>query len=503
MLLRTVNGIGFLFLAVIFGVAAIRSAEAGGIKKGDAVIVTADEAPLKVRRDVVAVVRAGKRLEVREIREPWLWVLVETDEGTKKGWILANKVMRAPASKSERVEATRPTSPTREAPTPRPTPTPTTRTATGAWEHWRGPLANGVLEGGKSLLSGFSQAEVRQIWQAEELPDGWHAGWSSVTVSDGKAFIYANMRGPGDDVILCFDIRDGRTLWKVSFPGRSHNSPCSSTPTIADGKCFVLASNANVYCLNTSDGSVVWKGKSKGNPGQNDCTTIAVVDGVAVLVSGPITGLDARTGEVRWTVEGSFGHHNSAALWQSRGKTYVICNTERGVFCVDPRTGASLWSSRIPGGGWSSAAVSGDLMAVQSSGSSGLSAYQLSAGEPRKLWSVKLTDRGASPVIYKGHVYSIGGRGNGRAVCVEAETGTVKWDQRIPGTEISSPVATDGKIIAVVGTSLFMIEATPDRYNLLGSANLNIETCTSPALVDGRLYVRLKNRAACYDLSAR
>jgi len=58
----------------------------------------------------------------------------------------------------------------------------------------------------------------------------------------------------------------------------------------------------------------------------------------------------------------------------------------------------------------------------------------------------------------------------------------------------------DGKLIAVVGTTLRMIGATPDRYTHLGTANLNVEPCTSPALVDGTLYLRRKDGIACYDL---
>ena len=50
----------------------------------------------------------------------------------------------------------------------------------------------------------------------------------------------------------------------------------------------------------------------------------------------------------------------------------------------------------------------------------GLSVYELAVAEPRLLWSFPFKDRGASPVIYDGHVYAVG---SGKAVCVRLDTG--------------------------------------------------------------------------------
>ena len=130
----------------------------------------------------------------------------------------------------------------------------------------------------------------------------------------------------------------------------------------------------------------------------------------------------------------------------------------------------------------------------------GTVAYKLALPQPRELWRAQFTDRGTSPVIHEGYVYIIGGAGQGKAMCLDLATGKATWEQRLPTTEIGSPVVAAGKLFHIVGTSLYMIEATPERYNLLGKNALNTTRCITPALVDGRLYLRLKEAVTCYDL---
>ena len=45
-----------------------------------------------------------------------------------------------------------------------------------------------------------------------------------------------------------------------------------------------------------------------------------------------------------------------------------------------------------------------------------------------------------------------------------------------------------------------LLQATPERYSVLSQADFRIVLCTSPTIVDGRLYLRQANAVACYDL---
>jgi len=304
----------------------------------------------------------------------------------------------------------------------------------------------------------------------------------------------------GRDVVYCFNGSDGKTIWKKDLPGRAYNYPASCTPCIADNRCYVVGSNAQVYCFNATSGDVIWQSKTQADPAWKSSTSFMIIDNHAVVLAKHLTAFDKRTGKIVWTQPKLSGKHNSAVTWKKNGKTYLVCNSEKLMGCVDPSDGSLLWS--VPGGGYSTAVVNGDYAAVLSNNKSvGLSAYKISTDSAEKLWSVTISDRGASPVIYKGHVYAVGGRGKARFVCVNLESGRVMWDQRVTNTEFSTPVAADDKLIAVIKNELFLIKATPEKYTVLANAPLKLTTCTSPAFVNGRIYVRRRESIACYDLT--
>ena len=117
--------------------------------------------------------------------------------------------------------------------------------------------------------------------------------------------------------------------------------------------------------------------------------------------------------------------------------------------------------------------------------------------------------RGESPLIFQEHVYISGGCHSDNPLrCLDLKTGEMKWNPRhMAAAEASSPVVVDGKIIALLENSensLFavMYRATPEKYEELGRFNPDAGPGASPAVVDGKLYLRLQDCVACYDLTA-
>jgi len=306
------------------------------------------------------------------------------------------------------------------------------------------------------------------------------------------------------DDIYCFSAATGKTLWKVRYPGKSTTYSSSCTPCIASGRCFVHGSDGNVYCLDAKTGAEIWRAKSKVRTSNTQASSFVVLGDVAVVLAGELMGLDARTGKVRWTQPKIKGDHASCAYWPKGGKTYLICNGAREVFCVVPETGEIIWSA--PGGGDSTPAIVGRHMAVATNNKSlGLVVYELTADRPRERWRYAFTDRGTSAALHKEHVFVMGGLSKARAVCLNLATGNVVWQQKLTSTEFSSPVVADGKLLVPVGPgnkpgSLYMIDAEAEQFRLLGSPKLGVVTCTSVAIVDGKAFLRLQDGVGCYDL---
>jgi hypothetical protein len=83
----------------------------------------------------------------------------------------------------------------------------------------------------------------------------------------------------------------------------------------------------------------------------------------------------------------------------------------------------------------------------------------------------------------------------------------LKWQQKYEHTEGSSAIVADGKVFAFRHErpqTLVMFRATPEKYEELGripGTPNPLNGLSSPAVAGGRLYLRLKNAVACYDLT--
>lgn len=374
------------------------------------------------------------------------------------------------------------------------------------WPQWRGPERNGL--GPKSPALTNSLAGLAPLWLAERIPSGDQGGRGGLAVHGGRVYglVSAPSKSSPGDEVFCLDAATGKTVWKAKIQEAGGGQAGSSTPCIAGGKVYVVGSGSKVASLSADSGSIVWEARLPRSSSEPIASSIAVVGKAAVLLADVLTGLDAETGKVLWMQSKIAGHESSPAPWSSQERDYVLCNSPKETHCVDAADGRIVWS--VPGGGKSTPVVAqeygGDfLVNLSDNRRTGLSAYRLSEKEPQKLWTVQKSDRGSSPVVFDGHVYAVAGGSNGHGahlLSVHLDTGKVAWDEVVEFAEVSSPVVADGKVFVVCGTLLAVLQATPEKYSLLSQDDYRITLCTSPTIVDGRLYLRQGNAVACYDL---
>lgn len=378
--------------------------------------------------------------------------------------------------------------------------------AAAGWPQWRGPGRNGLAERSPALVN--SLAGQSPLWQSEAIASGEVGGRGSLVVRPGRVYGLTTIQSSDKpfDEVFCLDADNGKTVWRSELAQSRSPEGGSATPCIVGDRLYVVGSGGKVHCLNVSSGSPVWDAALSPPPGNAVASSVAVAEGVAVLLADKLTGLNAETGHVLWTQAEIAGHESSPAVWNTSGREYILCNTNLETHCVDPTSGEIVWS--VPGGGKSTPVVAqeygGDfLVNMSDSRKSGLSAFRLTRDGPQKLWTLRASDRASSPVVFDGHVYAIAGGGSGhgaRLLCVHLDTGQVAWDATIDFAEVSSPLIADGKLITVCGTLLWLLQATPENYSVLSQTDCRITLCTSPAILDGRLYLRQANAVVCYDL---
>jgi outer membrane protein assembly factor BamB len=299
------------------------------------------------------------------------------------------------------------------------------------------------------------------------------------------------------DVVLCLDLATGKEVWKWEQPGAPSGRKSSCTCAIVNGKIFALLST-ELVCINQADGKLVWKSALKGKgPGSSPL----VVGERVYCNAGSTCAYNLADGSLIWEQKKARGDTTSPTWWQpSTGKAAVAVHTGNALLGLNPDDGSVVWE--VEGGGQSTPVAHGDWLVIYSGTKDvGLRAYKADAqGLPKAAWShFWLTRRyTGSPIIHEGLVYNMCGE---KHLCFDLETGTKRWEEQINST-ISSPLLVDGKILIQEngGSHIRIVKADGTGYQMLARAKADAMSCASPAVSDGRLLVRQKDKLVCFDL---
>jgi len=126
------------------------------------------------------------------------------------------------------------------------------------------------------------------------------------------------------------------------------------------------------------------------------------------------------------------------------------------------------------------------------------------AGEGALLWKhQRSVPQLPTPVIYRGIVYMV--NDGGILTTLDARTGAVHKQGRLREAidrYYASPVAGDGKVYLASRTGLVsVLQAGPDQ-EVLSVTDLEEEIAATPALADGRVYLRTKGTLYCFGVPA-
>ncbi|MBI3832155.1 MAG: PQQ-like beta-propeller repeat protein [Planctomycetes bacterium] len=312
------------------------------------------------------------------------------------------------------------------------------------------------------------------------------------------------------DAMICLEAATGKELWRKVFPVDPAvlKDPgvqwwvfdalgACATPAVWGGKCYMVGS-MGLYCLSVKDGSLLWQ--VKGGP---EHASPLIADGIVYHIG---CAYDAETGKLLWKnsawVIGDGKHirdesgarYSSPLLWTSGGEKYVITSNGREAYvCLSLKTGEVKWTLK---GEINSSPTVHDGTLIEASTNGRAAAFKMLPAGTELLWkaSLGLSDS----VVYLDHLYSPG-------ICVDFRTGNENWKLR--GREIfNAQILADGKIfgfnnsVSAESVPFGMYKATPEKYAELGSFNPQASIMCYPAFADGKIYTRLLDGIACYDL---
>lgn len=404
------------------------------------------------------------------------------------------------------------------------------------WPAYRGPSGTGV-SGEKLPAREFPKSGPKELWSTETP-----TGFSSFAVANGKAvtLVAKDIDGNPMEVCMAYDADTGEVSWEAPLwlsdykagggnageKGNDGGDGPRSTPTIDGDNVYVFDANLRLYSLSLEDGSIQWQIDLERDHGAENIRWMSaaspVISGDRLFVAGggkdqSLLCFNKADGKLLWKSESDAITHSTPVVAEILGVPQIIFFTQQGLVAVTPDAGKVLWryDFDFKVSTAASPVVWEDIVYCSAGYDVGAAAVKVSkaeGGDAMKATELyrksgnDLANHWSTPVVKDGYLYgmfSFKAYGVGPLACVDIRTGEVKWKQDGfgPGNVL---LTADQALVALTDRGeLVLAEASPEGYKELARAEVIDGKCwSSPALADGKVYVRSTVEGACFDLSA-
>jgi outer membrane protein assembly factor BamB len=301
-----------------------------------------------------------------------------------------------------------------------------------------------------------NQFEPAKVWSTSvgsgigDFYSNLHPAWQ-----DGNIYA-ADRRG----TVKAVNAEDGKEVWSVDLSEKtgffSSNRPAllSGGLTVDGAHVYVGSEKAQVFALNTSDGSIAWQSKAAG-----EVLSRPVVSDGLVLVhtsNGQLQAMNETDGAVAWTVNldmPALSLRGESAPAVAFGAAIVGGDNGR-VSAVLMKQGQLIWQQRIS----------------QATGATEID---------------RLSDVDTTPVIVNGVVYALAYNGN--LTALDLRSGQIMWKRELGSV---NDFIVDANRIFLVDQNDRVVALNADGgVTLWTQSDLLHRNLTSPALYNGYLVV--------------
>lgn len=406
--------------------------------------------------------------------------------------------------------------------------------AAADWTQYRGPNHDGT-----------SAERINKQWSGSITNPVWLVavtnGPCSLTVSGGHIFTQIRRTIDGIDKEVCVGLSasDGAELWATTVDdaiydgGVGFDDGPRSTPSVDGGSVYVLSSYLNLYRLNATNGAIIWQQDLKAIYGgsaiawQNAASPL-IENGLIYLNANcgvsTLLALHTRDGGLVWSSQNEAMTHSTPVLATIDGVRQVIFATQSGLVALNAQSGNLLWKFSYPfiynTSLGASPVVHSNMVFVGGAHAYNMGSVVAQVRFTNNTWTTSqlwFTNNPAShwmtPVAYQGYLYGPFGIQFYDATpatqlkCIDMRTGQVKWSVDNFGHGGTMLVDNNLVVLTEMG-DLVLVKPDPNAYTELGRFQAipdyhgDTNKCwNSPAIAEGRVYVRSTSFLACYDLS--
>jgi len=375
------------------------------------------------------------------------------------------------------------------------------RARTGRLQNVNGPASPSVVTDGRNVYAFFQEfglisyaEDGRERWRMPLGPFNMFYGFGASPILVGETLILPVDQDEGS-YLLAVDARSGRQRWKVQRP---HVISGYSTPTIYRPKegppQVVIPESFQLTAYSVADGAKVWWVRGLAC----EMKSVASYDEEYLYINGwgfPIN----QPGEQVPTIAFAEG----LKRYDANGDGAIGRDEIRGEGkldrVLDPKYGYDAFDlnrdARLDAREW-------DVMRAMLASENGLLAIRMGGrgdmtGSAIRWHYQRPVPQVPSTLLYNGVLFMV--NDSGILLSIDPATGEVLKRDRLKGgidKYFASPVGADGKVWLASQDGTVSVVSAKAAWEILAVSKLDDEVFATPAIADGRLFVR--TRGALY-----
>lgn len=383
------------------------------------------------------------------------------------------------------------------------------------WPSWRGPRGDGASHEARVPVSWSEDKNI--VWKVP-FEDNGH---SSPIVWENRIFLTTANTDREERKLVCLDARNGKTLWErpvVKSPlERRHrlNSWASSTAATDGRTVYVAFLDVADMVVAAYDfaGKRRWQVRPGGFSSRHGFCSSPIIWKDKLIVNGDhdgdsyLVGLDRQTGKTIWKTmrPNKTRSYCVPTIYRLSGRNQMVLSGDQSVASYDPDTGKVHWYLNGPTEQFVASLVYNPkadllfmtggfpehhLMGIRHDGKGTIADEKVAWHHERASW----TSYVPSPISEGDYFLVISD--TGYACCFSAASGELQWQEKL-GKHHASLVSANGHVYFLSDQGECRVIKPGPEYQLVAENELDDKFMASPAISNGRIYLRGEKSLYC------
>lgn len=359
--------------------------------------------------------------------------------------------------------------------------------------------------------------------------EGIGGGYSSPVVYENV--IYVTGIRDSIDIISAFNM-SGKQLWQKDYGKAWYRSypDNRNTPTIENGKIYLISGMGEVVCLKAKDGSEIWRINAHVNyqgayHKWGVAESVLLTENAAIYTTGgnqtTVVALDKQTGAEIWKSEslGGARAYATPSLIERNGLKIILAQTTNDLIGINAANGKVLWSfdliqyhvNRMGKGAQTNTPLyhNGEIFVTSGYDHPGIMFTLSDDGKSlsEKWKNYDLDCHFGGVVMLNSKIYGSNWSSNrgGNWVCLDWDTGKTEYEHT--WTNKGAIIAADNMLYCYEEKSgnVGLVKPDPERFELVGSFKMENGSgphWAHPAIFNGKLFIRHGDVLAIYNIKA-